>query len=106
MLLSIKAIKELKIQSGGFSADYGHAGVAQINPVFKGSSNSLNASALENFRNRRLQLLPEFINALNRPHFDIPNRVFNPPPFRQIPSANSQGDTPPRQIQIASVFCF
>jgi hypothetical protein len=43
----------------------------------------------------------DFFNALNHPNFDPPLRIFDSQNFGSIPSANTFGNRPPRQIQVA-----
>ena len=54
VLPSIDAIQEFKVQSSGYSAEFGRTGGAQINIVLKSGTNKPNASAFEFVRNRRL----------------------------------------------------
>jgi len=75
--------------------------------------------------NHRLMLRGDFFNLLNHPNFDIPGHVFNcvPQPqqpqvcqsvssgyggasFGRVPSANSNGGKPPRQIQLSLRYAF
>jgi len=64
VLPSIDAIQEFKVQSSGYSAEFGRTGGAQINIVLKSGANKAHASAFEFVRNRRL-------DAKN--YFDMPD---------------------------------
>jgi Carboxypeptidase regulatory-like domain/TonB dependent receptor len=48
----------------------------------------------------------DFFNFLNHPNFDPPVRTFDSQNFGSIPSANTFGNRPPRQIQIAVNLVF
>ncbi len=62
-LPSIDAIQEFKVQSSDYSAEYGHAGGAQINVILKSGTNRFHGSLFEFFRNRNM-------DAKN--YFDLP----------------------------------
>ena len=48
----------------------------------------------------------DFFNVLNHPNFDPPVRIFDSQNFGSIPSANTFGNRPPRQIQVAANLRF
>jgi hypothetical protein len=49
----------------------------------------------------KLNARADFFNLLNHPNFDPPVRVFDSQNFGSLPSANTFGSRPPRQIQVA-----
>jgi len=53
-LPSIDAIQEFKVQSSDYSAEFGHAGGAQVNVILKSGTNLLHGSLFEFFRNRNM----------------------------------------------------
>jgi len=63
-LPSIDAIQEFKVQSGGYSAEYGRAGGAEVNVVLKSGTNGFHGGLFEFTRNRTM-------DAKN--YFDLPN---------------------------------
>ena len=54
----------------------------------------------------KLDARADFFNFLNRPNYDPPVRTFDSQNFGSIPSANTFGNRPPRQIQIALNLVF
>jgi hypothetical protein len=62
-LPSIDAIQEFKVQSGDYSAEYGHASGAEINVVLRSGTNNLHGALFEFVRNRQM-------DAKN--YFDLP----------------------------------
>jgi len=70
-LPSIDAIQEFKVQSSNYSAEFGHAGGAQVNVILKSGTNQFHGSLFEFFRNRQM-------DAKN--YFDFPNCTANSVP--------------------------
>ena len=70
-LPSIDAIEEFKVQSSDYSAEYGHAGGAQINVILKSGTNQFHGTLFEYFRNR-------WMDAKN--YFDLPGCTPNSVP--------------------------
>jgi hypothetical protein len=67
---------------------------------------SLSKSMALGAENHRLQLRGDFFNLLNHPNFDIPSHVLGASTFGQVLSANSNGNKPPRQIQVSVRYSF
>jgi hypothetical protein len=63
-LPSIDAIQEFKVQSGDYSAEFGHASGAQINMVLRSGTNAFHGGLFEFLRNRTM-------DAKN--YFDLPD---------------------------------
>jgi len=53
-LPSIDAIQEFKVQSSDYSAEFGHAGGAQVNVILKSGTNQFHGTLFEFFRNRQM----------------------------------------------------
>jgi len=70
-LPSIDAIQEFKVQSSDYSAEFGHAGGAQINVILKSGTNQFHGTLFEFFRNRQM-------DAKN--YFDLPSCTANSVP--------------------------
>jgi hypothetical protein len=51
MLPSVDAVEEFRVQSNGYSAEYGHSAGAVVNVTIKGGSNQLHGALWEFFRN-------------------------------------------------------
>jgi len=51
MLPSVDAVEEFRVQSNGYSAEYGHSAGAVVNVTIKSGSNQLHGTAWEFFRN-------------------------------------------------------
>jgi hypothetical protein len=51
MLPSVDAVEEFRVQSNGYSAEYGHSAGAVVNVTIKGGSNQLHGTGWEFFRN-------------------------------------------------------
>jgi hypothetical protein len=62
-LPSIDAIQEFKVQSGDYSAEFGHGGGAQVNMVLRSGTNAFHGGLFEFLRNRTM-------DAKN--YFDLP----------------------------------
>src|SRR4051794_15953376 len=69
---SVDALKEFRVQTGNYSAEYGMQSGAQVNLVLKSGTNSIHGSAFEFFRNDKLDA---------RDFFQPPNQPKSP--FRQ-----------------------
>jgi hypothetical protein len=80
-------------------------GTAPRNEVTGPGLIDLDASVSRSFpivRERlNLDTRADFFNFLNHPNFDPPVRTFDSENFGSIPSANTFGNRPPRQIQVA-----
>jgi len=84
-------------------------------PGFTNLDFSLAKSIPFRAESHRVQFRGDFFNLLNHPNFDIPNhvcgQVINSPlcsgaNFGTILSANSNGNKPPRQIQLSIKYIF
>jgi hypothetical protein len=62
---SIDAIQEYKMQSGTYSAEFGHGGGAQVNIITKAGTNAYHGTVYEFLRNSKLDA---------RNYFDLPSR--------------------------------
>ncbi|HLK04452.1 MAG TPA: TonB-dependent receptor [Candidatus Acidoferrum sp.] len=63
VLPPVDAIEEFKVQTSGFSAEYGRSGAAVLNATIKSGTNELHGSAWEYFRNDKLDAADFFENA-------------------------------------------
>ena len=63
VLPPVDAIEEFKVQTSGFSAEYGRSGAAVLNATIKSGTNELHGSAWEYFRNEKLDAADFFENA-------------------------------------------
>ncbi|MBS1839840.1 MAG: TonB-dependent receptor [Acidobacteria bacterium] len=63
VLPPVDAIAEFKVQTSGFSAEYGRSGAAVLNATIKSGTNELHGAAWEYFRNDKLDAADFFENA-------------------------------------------
>src|SRR5882724_818936 len=63
VLPPVDALEEFKVQTSGFSAEYGRSGAAVLNATIKSGTNELHGSAWEYFRNDKLDAADFFENA-------------------------------------------
>jgi carboxypeptidase family protein/TonB-dependent receptor-like protein len=65
VLPPVDAVQEFKVQTSGFSAEFGRSGAAVLNATIKSGTNELHGSAWEFFRNDKLDAADFFENARN-----------------------------------------
>src|SRR5262252_2122577 len=63
VLPPVDAVDEFKVQTSGFSAEYGRSGAAVLNATIKSGTNDLHGAAWEFFRNDKLDAADFFENA-------------------------------------------
>ncbi len=63
VLPPVDAVEEFKVQTSGFSAEFGRSGAAVLNATIKSGTNQLHGSAWEFFRNDKLDAADYFENA-------------------------------------------
>ena len=66
VLPPVEAIQEFKVQTSGFSAEFGRSGAAVLNATIKSGTNSLHGAAWEFFRNDNLDAADWFENCRQR----------------------------------------
>jgi hypothetical protein len=76
VLPPVDAIEEFKVQTSGFSAEYGRSGAAVLNATIKSGTNELHGSAWEFFRNDKLDAANFFENAQNIPKGELRQNQF------------------------------
>src|SRR5437868_190729 len=67
VLPPVDAVAEFKVQTSGFSAEYGRSGAAVLNATIKSGSNEFHGAAWEFFRNDKLDAADWFENAGGTP---------------------------------------
>jgi len=63
VLPPLDAVQEFKVQTSGFSAEFGRSGAAVLNATIKSGTNSFHGAAWEFFRNDKLDAADYFENA-------------------------------------------
>jgi len=76
VLPPVDAIEEFKVQTSGFSAEYGRSGAAVLNATIKSGTNELHGTAWEFFRNDKLDAANFFENAQNIPKGELRQNQF------------------------------
>ena len=76
VLPPVDAIEEFKVQTTGFSAEYGRSGAAVLNATIKSGTNELHGAAWEFFRNDKLDAADFFENAGGRPKGELRQNQF------------------------------
>src|SRR5882762_8372488 len=76
VLPPVAAIEEFKVQTTGFSAEYGRSGAAVLNATIKSGTNELHGAAWEFFRNDKLDAADFFENAGRRPKGELRQNQF------------------------------
>ena len=67
VLPPLEAIQEFKVQTSGFSAEFGRSGAAVLNATIKSGTNSFHGAAWEFFRNDKLDAADYFEDFNGRP---------------------------------------
>jgi len=76
VLPPVDAIQEFKVETSGFSAEYGRSGAAVLNATIKSGTNQLHGAAWEFFRNDKLDAADFFENAGNVPKGELRQNQF------------------------------
>ncbi len=76
VLPPVDAVQEFKVQTSGFSAEYGRSGAAVLNATIKSGTNELHGAAWEFFRNDKLDAADFFENAGGRPKGELRQNQF------------------------------
>ncbi len=76
VLPPVDAIQEFKVQTSGFSAEFGRSGAAVLNATIKSGTNQLHGSAWEFFRNDKLDAADFFENAGGVPKGELRQNQF------------------------------
>ena len=76
VLPPVDAIQEFKVQTSGFSAEYGRSGAAVLNATIKSGTNEFHGAAWEFFRNDVLDAADFFENAGGVPKGELRQNQF------------------------------
>src|SRR6266404_3778950 len=76
VLPPVDAIEEFKVQTTGFSAEYGRSGAAVLNATIKSGTNNFRGTVWEFFRNDKLDAADFFENAGGRPKGELRQNQF------------------------------
>ena len=76
VLPPLEAIQEFKVQTSGFSAEFGRSGAAVLNATIKSGTNSFHGAAWEYFRNDKLDAADWFENFHNVPKGELRQNQF------------------------------
>jgi Carboxypeptidase regulatory-like domain/TonB dependent receptor len=76
VLPPLEAIQEFKVQTSGFSAEFGRSGAAVLNATIKSGTNSFHGAAWEYFRNDTLDAADWFENFHNVPKGELRQNQF------------------------------
>ena len=76
VLPPVDAVDEFKVQTSGFSAEYGRSGAAVLNATIKSGTNELHGAAWEFFRNDKLDAADFFENSHGVPKGELRQNQF------------------------------
>ncbi len=76
VLPPLEAIQEFKVQTSGFSAEFGRSGAAVLNATIKSGTNSFHGAGWEYFRNDKLDAADWFENFHNVPKGELRQNQF------------------------------
>jgi len=76
VLPPVDAVQEFKVQTSGFSAEFGRSGAAVLNATIRSGTNELHGSAWEFFRNDKLDAADFFENAHKVPKGELRQNQF------------------------------